>query len=342
MNLQKNALPTLAEFSFLIVTAARDENRLREAYRSIRLQYPENEIVVVYDNTGVLLLNREDINLLEIPTSERVYVSRGYNIALKNCSKPYFVFLHDDTFIAPNFLENILPHISESQFCNFTAIEPPVFGNIDSATAPIRDFGRSLDTFVVENFNKYTEKYVQTLEHRTVESPFGGFFMVGSTKSILSIGGFDETFQPYFFEDSDLMVRLHLANFRFIQVLDSLVYHMVSLTSRGTPESRVAESITHKLFVKKWKVEFNYFRQYTMSAGIPYKKIPVLIKHTNCSESLQEYLSLISEPSTVELIVDGLQISQEDVGYIQSLPYIIQDTILSGSYQLGSMQLNFN
>lgn len=341
MNLQKNAPPTLNSFSFLIVTAAKDENRLREAYRSIRVQYPENEIVVVYDNTPAVLLDNQDLNLVEISTTERVYVSRGYNLALNNCSKPYFVFLHDDTFIAPNFLENMIPHISETQFCNFTTIEPPLFGNTDSIAAPIRDFGRSLDTFVVEDFNKYAEEHIQTLRQKTIEAPYGGFFMAGSTASILSVGGFDETFQPYFFEDSDLMVRLYLANFRFIQVLDSIAYHMVSLTSRGGPESQIAEEITHKLFVKKWKIEFEYFKNYTMLQGIPYARIPVKILHTNCPQDFQDYLQLISEESPIEVLVDGLKITQEEVAYLRSLSYIIKSIEEPGKYQVGSLQIQY-
>lgn len=341
MSLQKNALPTLDNFSFLIVTAAKDKNRLKEAYRSIRLQYPENEIVVVYDNTTAVLLNNQDSNLVEIPTTERVYVSRGYNLALGSCSKPYFVFLHDDTFIAPNFLENIIPHISETRFCNFTTIEPPLFGNSDTIATPKRDFGRSLDTFIVEDFNKYVEEYVQTLEQKTVEAPYGGFFMAGSTASILSVGGFDETFQPYFFEDSDLMVRLYLANFRFIQVLDSIVYHMVSLTSRGSDESEVAHITTRKIFLKKWKVEFEYFKNYTMLQAIPYARVPVKIVHTNCSQDFQDYLELISEESPIEVLVDGLKITQEEVAYLQSLSYIIKSIEEPGTYQVGSLQIQY-
>ena len=341
MSLQKNAPPTLNSFSFLIVTAAKDENRLREAYRSIRIQYPENEIVVVYDNTPAVLLDNQDLNLVEIPTTERVYVSRGYNLALNNCSKPYFVFLHDDTFIAPNFLENMIPHISETQFCNFTTIEPPLFGNTDSIAAPIRDFGRSLDTFVVEDFNKYAEEHIQTLGQKTIEAPYGGFFMAGSTASILSVGGFDETFQPYFFEDSDLMVRLYLANFRFIQVLDSIAYHMVSLTSRGSSESEIAQVTTHKIFLKKWKVEFEYFKNYTMLQGIPYARIPVKILHTNCPQDFQDYLELISEESPIEVLVDGLKITQEEVAYLRSLSYIIKSIEEPGNYQVGSLQIQY-
>jgi len=342
MTLQKNVLPTLSDFSFLLVSTAKDRQRLMEVYRSVREQYPKNEIIVVYDNNEPLYLSKEDSNLIEVSTMEKVYVSTGYNIALSKCTKSYFVFIHDDTFIAPMFLENIIPHISETTFCNFTAVEPPVFGDSTTIQKPIKDFGRTMDTFILDNFNKFAKNYIETLKEKTIASPFGGFFMAGSVKSILSIGGFDETFKPYFYEDSDLMVRLHLSGFRFVQVLDSLVYHMVSLTSRVDVDSSKIEEFTHNLFIKKWKVEFEYFKNLTMLQGIPYKNIPIKIKCINCNNQLEEYLSLYSEDSTIEVEVDGSKLSKEDLGYLQSLSYIIQDTSLEGSYSLGSLNINFS
>lgn len=78
---------TLDDFSFLMVTPGNDKERITEVYKSIRLQYPSNEIVIVYDNNTIQEINLEDVNLKEIPTIERVYVSKGYNIALKECTK---------------------------------------------------------------------------------------------------------------------------------------------------------------------------------------------------------------------------------------------------------------
>jgi type 1 fimbria pilin len=84
---------TLDDFSFLMVTPGNDKERITEVYKSIRLQYPSNEIVIVYDNNTIQEINLEDVNLKEIPTIERVYVSKGYNIALKECTKKCFTLV---------------------------------------------------------------------------------------------------------------------------------------------------------------------------------------------------------------------------------------------------------
>lgn len=332
---------TSNDFSFLLTTAGNSKERLIAAYNSIREQYPDNEIVVIYDNVKSHNINDQDTNLKEVVTDKRVYVSGGYNLALKECTKKCFVFVHDDTFIAPLFLENMIPHITDTQFCNFTTVEPPVFGEQSTMQKPIKDFGRSVDTFVLEDFNKFAMEHINALEEVSTDSPFGGFFMAGMVEPLLNIGGFDESFQPYFYEDSDLMIRMHQAGYTFIHALNSLVYHMGSLTSRESSDSKIAHELTHKIFLKKWKVEFEYFKNYTMLQHIPYKKVPVNIVCTNCNDQLKDYLSTISEESPITVSVNGEKLTQEEFAYLQSLSYIIGDIDEPGVYEIGSIQVEY-
>jgi len=331
---------TLNDFSFLLTTAGNSRERLIATYNSIREQYLYNEIVIIYDNVKSHNINNQDTNLKEVVAEKRVYVSGGYNLALKECTKKCFVFVHDDTFIAPLFLENMIPHITDTQFCNFTTVEPPVFGEQFTIKKPIKDFGRSVDTFILQDFNKFAIEHINTLEEVTTDSPFGGFFMAGMVQPLLNIGGFDESFQPYFYEDSDLMVRMYQAGYTFVHALNSLVYHMGSLTSRESSDSRTAHELTHKIFLKKWKVEFEYFKNYTMLQGIPYNKVPVEIVCTNCNKQLEDYLNLISEESSIKVFVDGSKLTQEEVVYLQSLSYILKGIDELGAYQIGSVQIH--
>jgi hypothetical protein len=78
---------TLNDFSFLIVSAVNDVDRLRGVYQSIRSTYPKNEIVIIYENISNISMSDHDDNLIEVRTNERVYVSGGYNLALKHCTK---------------------------------------------------------------------------------------------------------------------------------------------------------------------------------------------------------------------------------------------------------------
>lgn len=332
---------TLNDFSFLIVTRYNNPKRLYAVYTSIRKIYPSNEIVIVYDDVeGTLKDHVLDDNFQELYTHERVYVSGGYNLAVKHCSNKCFVFLHDDTIIAPQFLENLIPHISEQQFCNFTTIEPPLYNNVDSVTRPIKDLGRDIDSFDSDAFYQFCDSHINNLKEHTAPSPYGGFFMAGYKSSFQNVGGFDEYFKPYFYEDSDLMTRLHIAGYRFIQVLNSLVYHMGSLTSRSSDEGEISQQITGKLFLKKWKTTFPMIQKYTMLNGIDYKSIPAEIICENASLELLEFFNLISEPgSSVKIEIDAIRLTQQDFGYLESLPYILQSIEGPGTYVLGNLKI---
>lgn len=335
-------MTTLNDFSFLIVTLAKDIERLHLAYESIRVTYPENEIVIVYDNRNNIQLNKEDKNLIEVYTDKRVYVSGGYNLALKNSTKKCFVLFHDDTFLAEKFLENIIPHITEKTFCNFSTVEPPIYNDPNTLQKPIKDFGRDPKIFDLNKFNEFCEDHIKKLPQLTTESPFGGFFMAGYKSSMESVGGFDEYFQPYFYEDSDLIIRLHQAGYNFIHIFGSLVYHMGSLTSRGTQESVESSITTRNLFIKKWKVSFEYIKHYTLLNKIPYKKIPVDIECINCKPQLLEYINLISEPgSDIKIFFDENKLSEQDFEYLQTLPYILQSIQEPGNYEIGSLKVKY-
>lgn len=329
---------TLNDISILIVTAANSPSRLESVYRHTRQQYPANEIVIVYDNIQDTMLPVDDPNLKQITTSSRVYVSIGYNLAIKHCSKPYFVFLHDDTYTAPSFLENLIPHLSPSGFCNFVTVEPPLFGNPDTIQKPIRNFGTSAETFDNDAFTSFYWEHISALPHTSEPSPFGGFFLAGSVESFRGVGGFDEQFLPYFYEDSDLMVRLHIAGYRFVLVLNSIVYHIGSLTSRKSHDSALAHATTQNIFLKKWKTTFEYFKQYTMLGGYAYKNPNARFLVTNSNESFNRFIELLNTTNgNVEICIDGQAITQQDVDYLMQLPYILQDTNTNETYTLGNL-----
>lgn len=324
------------------MTQARDLDRLRWVYDSVRSQYKEAEVVVVYENGSKARLNERDDNLVEVYEDKRVYVSEGYNIALNNATRKCFVFVHDDTYVAKGFLENMIPHITEKQFCNFTTVEPPIYNDPDTVGKPIKNFGRDAKTFDLAAFNSFCEDHIKRLQITTIDSPFGGFFMCGYVSSIMSVGGFDESFKPYFHEDGDLMIRLHQAGYRFVQVLNSLVYHMGSMTSRGTEESVLAHNTTRDIFLKKWKVPFEYIKEYSMAGDMPYKKIPVEITCDNCTNDVLNFVYLINEPgSNVKVYFDQTKLNQQDFQYLQTLPYVLQSMEEPGSYELGNLKINY-
>jgi GT2 family glycosyltransferase len=333
---------TLNDFSLLLVTPGKDINRLRAVYTTIRNLYPTNEIVIVYDNNLIATLDVVDENLIEVHTDKRVYVSGGYNLALTHATRKCFVILHDDTFPAENFLENIIPHVTETQFCNFTTVEPPLYNDPDTLMKPIKDFGRSVELFNWNEFNTYTQLHINKLTDVVVPSPFGGFFMAGYINSLNQIGKFDEQFQPYFYEDADLILRMHMSGYNFVHSLNSIVYHMGSLTSRASNESNVAMQTTSNIFLSKWKCPWEYIRKYTLEHLIEYKKISFEIQARNCPIDMQNYFKLISDTgSNIKISIDGEKLNQNDVEYLQTLPYVLSSLEEYGTYEIGNLTVHY-
>lgn len=332
---------TLNDISILIVSAAKSIPRLESVYKHTRAQYPDSEIVIVYDDIRENVLNVEDPNLIQVTTDKRVYVSVGYNLAIKYSTKSCFVFLHDDTYTAPNFLENLIPHIKKDTFATFVQIEPPKFHTTSTLQKPIKDLGLNESEFDKNELDKFYYEHTPNLPYNVEPAPFGGFFMSGYKDSFLSVGGFDEEFQPYFFEDSDLMVRLHMEGYRFVLVLDSLIYHMGSLTSRGTEESDIAHNTTQKIFLKKWKTTFDVFKEYTMLNGFEYKKPSLDITLHNPNKNIQDVVDIFnSSEGDIEVHIDGNNFNQQDVDYLLLFPYIIKDLEYREVYEIGNLKVN--
>ena len=338
---------TSNDISILIVTRVNNSKRIDAVYNRIRQYYPTNEIIIVYDNVDYNI-NVLDDNLKQIVTKERVYVSGGYNIALKQTSKKCFAFLHDDTFIHKDFINNLLPHLNKNIICNFTTIEPPLFDNKDVFIRPIQNFGYDLDDLNLEAFDSFCDERNSKKYNPMIENSFGGFFMAGYVSTLLDIGGFDENFKPFFFEDSDLIFRLHLNGIKFKQILNSLVYHLVSLTSRKSEDGDTALKLTEAIFLNKWKVPFNILKEYTMKQNIEYKNVRIKLQIKNLeNKNLLNYLNCFSDikseyPCSI-LHIDGKTFTEQDLNYVQILPYIIsENSEYLGEFKLNNMILEIN
>jgi len=351
--LWKNVMITSDDFSFLIVTPAKDPLRLIAVIKQIRNYYPNNEIVIVYDNIKFQLKKYiQTHNIKEIYSNKRVYIGGGYNLALKNASNKCFAFLHDDTYIYENFIENLLEHIDETTFANFSLIEPNLYNTNrqDSILNPIGNFGRDIINFDYTSFEKFCNNHLKSISPDKITAPsiFGGFFMCGFIKPILDIGGFDEYITPYFSEDADLILRMFLNGYKFVHVTTSLVYHMSSLTSRSdNQEYLLSETTTKNKFLKKWRVPFELIKENTLKNQIPLIKFNVKIDTNNIQDYyIINYLNNISDNmnniinySTVTIESD---LNENDISNLNVLPYIAIINKDKPTVTIGNLTININ
>jgi hypothetical protein len=129
-----------------------------------------------------------------------------------------------------------------------------------------------------------------------------------------------------------------LKGYRFVLALDSLVYHIGSLTSRGTEESVIAHGITRNVFLKKWKTTFEHFKQFSMLKGLEYVAPNAHITVNNPDKQLEDIINLINTPSgSIQVMLDGVKFDQKDLDCLLLLPYIVQGLEPQSEYQVGNI-----
>lgn len=227
-------------------------------YKRFREIYPTEELVFVSwgstDGTHEWLDSLNDENLIYFYSEESKTFSDTFNKCAELATKEYIVFCHNDIVVCNGFLENLQKHCGDRKVVSYTTIEPPIFAGHARPGKIIMDFGGDFDTLKLEELEQYAEREVKNEVDKT--SAGISFFMCQSRKRYLQMGGMDNLYNPMFSEDDDLIFRLQLLGFELYTVLDSVVYHFVSKTSRFSPEherdTKVKEMFSNRNYLRKW------------------------------------------------------------------------------------------
>jgi len=232
----------------------------KQAYHHFRNLYPGEELCIsVNQDKEVMDWVREvamwDLNLKWAWTENVISFGENYNKAVSLATKDKIVLYHNDMIPAPGFLENLDTNEDPMFVLGYTTVEPPVFPDHDRPGKIIQEFGREFNTFEKEKFQMFASQIPAAVSDGTF------FFLSCFKKTFDEIGGFDEkTFNTYFCEDDDLILRLLLHGCQTRTTSSSVVYHLVSKTSRfsNTPFNFYNTSVTslemnsQKNFIRKW------------------------------------------------------------------------------------------
>lgn len=236
---------------------------LKNAYTSIRKYAgPEHEIIVLddasSDGTVEWLRTLQDDNLVIWQnTNERLGHTITYNIGGKLAKNPVFSILHADMFIGPNYVQNALKHLKPGTVVSATRIEPPL--HPEGNEKIVRDFGMWPETFMEKEFLTFVEQEQQDSLGKTTRGIFAPWFIYRD--DFLRIGGHDELFAPFPYEDSDIFQRFILAGYDIVQSRDALVYHLTCRGHKWTDDKEIgkvddsymfAEINARKNYLRKW------------------------------------------------------------------------------------------
>ncbi|MDV2448409.1 hypothetical protein CMU93_12950 [Elizabethkingia anophelis] len=229
-------------------------------YDNVRKVYPDIELVFVSygstDGTNEWLDQLEDENVQYFYSHETKTLSDTYNKATLIATKKNVCFLHNDMVLGQKFVENLMQGLEENHITCYKVVEPPIFTEDNRDWKIVEDYGDGIDTFKEKAFVEFEKKYISDCEISQSFTNHTSFFLCIERDSLLKIGGLDSLFNPMFYEDDDLILRLKLLGFKTKLIHNALVYHFVSKTSRFSldyqEKTKEIEVKSCRNFYRKW------------------------------------------------------------------------------------------
>jgi len=157
----------------------------------------------------------------------------------------------------PNYVENLLKHLKPGGVVSATRIEPPL--HPPGKEKVVMDFGMYPEDFKQSEFLAYCRQSQQELINKdvTTQGIFAPWAMY--KEDFIKIGGHDQLFSPFPYEDSDIFQRFILAEYDIKQSRDAFVYHFTCRGHRWTEQVQkddnfyklcCAKNMNH--FIRKW------------------------------------------------------------------------------------------
>jgi glycosyltransferase involved in cell wall biosynthesis len=211
---------------------------LKQAIGSIEEHYGDTHNIIVLDDASddgswdwiKELDSKENFTTYRNDSGDRVGHTVLYDIGFKLAKTPIVSILHSDMIVTPNYVQNMLKHLTPMSVVSATRIEPPL--HPPGPEKYVRNFGMEVDEFTnqKDEFLEFVNSKELIDRDKTSMGIFAPWIMY--KEDFTSIGGHDFLFAPMELEDSDIFNRFHLNDYKLIQSRDSYVYHMTCRGSR--------------------------------------------------------------------------------------------------------------
>ena len=347
----------------LIIPSYNTEKHLINTYNSVRKYYKDVEMVIINDgstdNTSEWLDSLEDDNVIKINSKERKGHTFFYDEGMRQATNEIVGIMHSDMIIGPNYIENMIKHLSKGKVVCATRIEPPI--HPAGQEKIVMDFGMDHDDLKIDEFDNFCLNRQKVSKDVTTKGIFAPWILY--KEDHFAIGGHDQTFAPYGYEDSDIFNRWILAGYEMVQSRDAFVYHLTCRGHRwnkgvGIVNDDYESTMTRcrRDFIRKWG---DWIRndEYQFPIINPKYDVGFIVKNCNsillkelepwCSNiyvdiDYNEYITLESPNTSFNLYerikpfdneknneilvtINGNLFNQQDFQYIQQLSAILND-----------------
>lgn len=362
----------------VIIPSYNTLGHLKNTYQSIKKYAPNVPMIIVddasEDGTDIWLNNLNDDKLTVIIDKERKGHTYWYDEGMRRAKTDIVSILHSDMIIGPNYFENMLKHLEKGKVVCATRIEPPI--HPAGLEKHVQNFGMDYHDFVWDAFENFCVETSNNDKDVTTKGIFAPWILY--KKDHFKVGGHDQRFAPYGYEDSDIFNKWILGGLEMIQSRDALCYHMTCRGHRwnegvGIENADYKETMDkgRREFLRKWG-EWIQNDSYQYPIINPKYNKGLVIE--NCNDQFIEmlepwfdtlYVDCDYEPyiqkeqkRTVTDLLDRLKpydnekqndiivkidtqkFTQQDYVYINQLSAIIQDSGKIGEFELGNLKIS--
>lgn len=197
------------------------------------------------DGSVEYLRAQQDVTLIENP--DNAGAPRARNQALARTRGDWIAVLDNDVTVYPGWLRRLRYHaeIDPSVACVVPVADRAAHGQQIEAPS-------SSDTAGLERFSA---ECARSRDRQAIyKNIFSSLCVLMRRKVIEHIGGFDERFSPWGFEDDDFSLRVHLAGYRSRLALDVFVHHAAYTGPKSTRHQQLLKRNWER-FAEKWGAE---------------------------------------------------------------------------------------
>ena len=176
---------------------------------------------------------------IETGNEEQRGIGGGIDLCVSKVKTEFVNILHSDFWVGPNQDIELLKLYEEFPNDRLIAssfrVQPNIFPNDPdyrpgTIFVPIDEFGAHDNDFEQNYFDDWAAEFTNDNDVRVRKAGGAGYFC--RVEDHIHIGGNDPIFEPMYWEDKDLFMRMQLEDYKFIMTSKSVLWHFASRTSR--------------------------------------------------------------------------------------------------------------
>jgi GT2 family glycosyltransferase/tetratricopeptide (TPR) repeat protein len=200
------------------------------------------------DGTAEYLDKQADVRLIK--NLENLGAPKARNQGIEAASGDQLVFMDNDVMVSPGWLGRMLYHLHASPVSGCVGCLSDRAAQHQQLAYPGDSSLESVTVFADERADTHRRQF----RHQVFLT---SFLMMVRREVVEDVGGFDELFSPWGFEDDDYSFRSHLAGYDNRVALDVFVRHEAYQSAQKTEDHTDLLYVNWQRFREKWNLPHN-------------------------------------------------------------------------------------